>query len=137
MGAHSTGLPSIGSIRRCLIRQKMTLQWHRLGEYGLPGESSAFLLEMWRYVQEYFADALRGLEETIAPPTVRQARWWWRVHEALPNEDDPAEIYFWAELFTRREMAQDILGEPLYVADLEPYLAYKPWLSPNPPKDGV
>ena len=108
-------------------------EWHRLGEYGLPWESSAYLLEMWKRIREYWAD-----EDKIAPPrvprrppAVRQVRWWWRVHLAVPDGVNTLDIYFWAEHLVRREMFSEVLDTPLDVADIEAYLAYKPWTGPD------
>ncbi len=108
-------------------------EWHRLEEYGLPWHSSAYLLDMWVRIQEYWAGEDRVLPRRMPrlKPTARQVRWWWRVHLVVPEGANQLDIYFWAEQFARREMFSEILGNPLDMADLEAYLAYKPWAGPN------
>lgn len=103
-------------------------EWQRLDEYGLPWEASSFLLSMWFNVQnvgwmleeEYDLPALSS-------PTVRQARWWWRIHQLVPEVESKLDIYLWAEAFVRYELFKDILGKPVDVTGLWAYLAYKPW----------
>jgi hypothetical protein len=108
-------------------------EWHRLEEYGLPWESSAFLLGMWVRIQEYWADEDRVLPWSVPhlPPTAHQVRWWWRVHLAVPDGVNTMDIYIWAEQFSRREMFSGVMGSPLDMTDLEAYLAYKPWAGPG------
>ena len=108
-------------------------EWHRLEEYGLPWESSAYLLEMWMRIREYWADEDKSAPPPgpRLPPTVRQVRWWWRVHLAVPDGVNTLDIYFWAEHLVRREMFSEVLDSPLDVADIEAYLAYKPWAGPD------
>ena len=62
----------------------------------------------------------------IDPPTIRQARWWWRVHLVAPGmrEDD---LYWLAQGFVVRELARDVLGVVVKFDDLEAHLAYRPW----------
>ena len=99
-------------------------EWHKLEEYGLPWEASAFLLEMSILVQEN--KIYRGYGFEPLAPTVRQARWWWRVHLAAPDLD-PVDVWYLAQRFVSRELACDALGEPEGFADLEAQLSYKPW----------
>ena len=108
-------------------------EWHRLKDYELPWHSSAYLLDMWVRIQEYWADEDRALPPTVPrlPPTMRQVRWWWRVHLAVPDGANPLDIYLWAEHFVLREMFSEVLDSPLDMADLEAYLAYKPWAGPK------
>lgn len=96
-------------------------EWHRMEEYGLPWEASAFLLEM------LFAARESRLNHLLPEPTVRQARWWWRVHLAAPEIRDPDDLILLAQRFVSREIAHDILGSPLDLGDLQALLAYKRW----------
>lgn len=102
----------------------MPFEWHRLEEYSLPWEASAYLLEMWA-----FFTAGRVYIAVTPPqpvPTVREVRWWWRVHLAVPNLDF-LNVWFLAERFALRELAHELLDAPLDVADLETHLAWRPW----------
>lgn len=96
-------------------------EWHRMEEYSLPWEASAYVLEMWTFVHENLRWALH-----LGSPSVRQVRWWWRVH--LSARDLGMEDNYWlAERFAIRELEHNVLGLPLEMADLEAHLAYKPW----------
>jgi hypothetical protein len=108
-------------------------EWHLTGEYGLPWCSSAYLLDMWVQIQEDWADETRVLPPRVPrlPPTVRQVLWWWRVHLAVPDVVNAFDIYVWAEHFVRREMFSEVLGTPSDMADLEAYLAFRPWSGPK------
>ena len=118
-------------------------EWHRMDRYGLPWEASGYLIKML-YINEMRrssdrAAAIRNREVNptatviITPQlTFREALWCWRVHLALPDvgtvvgvQDD---VWFLAKQFASREIFADVLAEPLYMADLESLLVYKPWL---------
>ena len=96
-------------------------QWHRLESYGLPGESSASLLEALFYFKEQFP-----FGTTVF--SARRALWSWRVHLAAPelNIDD---VLFLAERFIVREKLRDLLNISVTMGDLDSHLAYRPWLS--------
>ena len=96
-----------------------TFEWHRMEEYGLPWDASALLLDIWANIQD---------GEGLPPPTVRQVRWWWRVHWAVPDIEG-YDVWVFAQRFVYRELRHELLGEPLELADLEAHLAYKPWAS--------
>lgn len=107
-------------------------EWHRLEEYGLPWEASAFLMGMWVYVQAFEAMLHSEYDYPAAiPPTVRQARWWWRVHQLVSEVETKLDIHIWAGEFVRYELFKDILGKPQDMSGLEAYLAYKPWAGPE------
>ena len=97
-------------------------EWHRVEEYGLPWKSGAFLLEVWKQLTR------SRQEPSTQMPTVRQARWWWRVHLAVPEVIDPMDVFYLAERFVFRELLIDVLGQPNNMRDLEAHLAYKPWV---------
>ena len=101
------------------------IEWHRFEDYGLPWEASPFLFEMCYYVvrQEPFPS---GKLELV--PTVRQLRWWWRVHLALPTVDK-FDVYHLAQRFVAREIMHEALGEELNMADLDAQLIFRPWES--------
>lgn len=109
-------------------------EWHRLEEYGLPWEAGAYLLQMSCFIQDFEAKLFQALQispsevQTKVGPTVRQARWWWRVHQAVPDtEDDHFNVYLWAEEYVRYELYKDILGKEIDVSGLDAYLTYRPW----------
>ena len=71
-------------------------------------------------------DRAQGLR-CCRPATVGLARWWWRVHNAVPDIEPGLDIHIWAEEFTRRELYEVLLDRPQDVSGLEAYLAYRPW----------
>jgi hypothetical protein len=103
-------------------------EWHRLEVYKLPWEAGSYLLSMWREIQELRAQL--NLTHLIIPrraPTVRQARWWWRVHLAVPEMEDKLNVYLWAKEACKQELYRDLLGKPLNLSGFNAYLAYQPW----------
>ena len=99
-------------------------EWHRLEEYDLPWEASAYLLELWRFA---LGRDPYSIEDTaIALPSAREVRWWWRVHLADPDLD-MFSVLSLAKAIEVRETIHDLLDMPMELADLEALLAYKPW----------
>jgi hypothetical protein len=94
-------------------------------EYGLPWDASGYLLGLSAVVTN--RNAKRNWWKGLLP-TVRQVRWWWRVHMADPSMPDDAVIAI-AGNITLREQAHDLLGRPLTIDQLEACLAYRPWES--------
>lgn len=149
-------VPSLATIKKWLEKWRhqnnentkldAPFEWHRLEEYGLPWESSDFLLDLWCLVKEgqiwrwgagdtlvttWFLvkegeQTCRVADLDMPPPTVRQVRWWWRVHVAAP-EVPLRDLWYLAQRFVSRELAHHLLGVPLEMADLAGLLAYKPW----------
>lgn len=129
---YKTRVPELRTLQRAVadIRGKLTqldqpFVWHRIEEYDLPWEASAYLLEMWRMVMN--GEMTRFNERGQSVPTVRQAKWWWRIHQAAPDLNSKGDVWFLAQRFVNREMLIQVLDEPLDFADLEAHLAYKPW----------
>ena len=50
--------------------------------------------------------------------TVRQAKWLWRIHLALPDIE-LRNIFWRADMYSHREMMADYLGYPLDTSDLD------------------
>jgi hypothetical protein len=98
-----------------------TFAWHKLEDYGLPWEASSYLLAISRLSSE------EAIEGHYYRPTNRQARWWWRIHQAVPQIDVLSDVWFLAQRFVNRELIAEVLGRPLEFADLEAHLAYRPW----------
>ena len=99
-------------------------QWHKMGEYskfGIPWESSEWLCDLWFQAKE----GLNGVFQTFAP-TIRQCKWWWRLHLAAPDCPD-IRVMVIAQSYVMREQIQDILGEPVDVSDLDAWVAYHMW----------
>ena len=102
-------------------------EWHRLKEYGLPWEAGGYLMEMWAWAREFWSDLAETLGEPEPPPTtVREFRWWWRVASLVPKVSK-FDVYVWAQAFVWQELLKEVLGEPVNLAGLEAYLAYRPW----------
>ena len=104
-------------------------EWHRMEEYGLPWEASAFVLGMWVYVRELVVEEWVGDRWALArlgvKPTVRDVRWWWRIHLADPDKDS-FNVMTTAREFADTERLAQIrpggTGNPF--ADIEARLAY-------------
>lgn len=110
-------------------------EWHRLEEYGLPWEASAYLLQVWSHRIEYWRGTDRLIDEerpeedpnhSDGPLTARRARWCWRIHLADPelNVDGVLSL---SAAFESRDLVHELLNVPLELKDLEVLLAYKPW----------
>ena len=104
--------------------------WAKMEDYGLPWESSAFLLTMWAFVNErgHIPDIPRSVDSTLPAGTTRQVRWWWRVHLAAPDMS-LYDVYWLAQKFVFREQVEIVLGLPQPFDDLQALLAYRPWTS--------
>jgi hypothetical protein len=104
-------------------------EYHRMGEYGLSWEAGGYLMEMWAWATGFWADLAEKLGDQVPPPpTVRKARWWWRIHLVVP-EVTKFDVYIWAQAFEWQELLKDVLDEPVDLAGLEAYLAYRQWES--------
>jgi hypothetical protein len=120
---------TIYRVRRSMPRSPADepFQWHRLEEYGLPWEASSYLLELLVTLNESpESPFLTDLFPREGVPTVRTARWVWRTHLAVPDQD-VLNVWLLAQRFAQRELFHEVLGVPFYVADLEAQLAYRPW----------
>src|SRR5919106_6757074 len=100
-------------------------QWHRIEEYGLPWECGRYVLDLYLKSSRY-GDPERNVNYVVAP-SVRQVRWWWRIHLAAP-EVKGMDLILLAQRWVAREMAHDVLNVPLEMADLEALLIYRPWI---------
>jgi len=114
-------------------------QWRNIQDYGLPWESSAYILDFWAQAIEFLVNmqqdpdlldlpaGFRNLPPTIVY-TGRHARWWWRVHQADPDLPINSVLTL-ASAFRSREYLHEVLGVPMELADLQGLLAYRPWHS--------
>lgn len=91
-------------------------EWHKMDEHGLPWEASQYLLSVYRFHVRWVFNR----------PSFRYAVWWWRVHQAIPNES-LYDIWGIAEHFVIRELSNMIMGTNLGFGDLQAWLAYQPW----------
>jgi len=113
-------------------------EWHRLEEYGLPWEAGEWLLDLWFVAQESWLGTVPPEDPFLSVLTVRRVLWWWRLHLAAPEVErlgsaiardvGKIDLILLAEQFVTRELAHHVLGEELYLADLEALIAYKPWV---------
>ena len=154
-----TNRPSLAQIYRWVkqfeeldqkvLRLDEPFQWHELDAFGLPWESSKFLLEVSadlterRYPPIVVTDD-HGRKKPL-PPTWREMRWVWRVHQAFGGPDEMvygdhispelrlrnylSDVEEVAAAFASREVVHHLLGVPLELADLEAFSAYRPWES--------
>jgi hypothetical protein len=120
-------------------------EWNRLEDYGLPWESSSYILGTWAklidslpYVAEF---SKTGEPYTLDPIEIshedvysrfqlkaRETRWWWRIHQVDPGLDSVGVVAL-ARCFSTKEYYRDVVGLPLILSDLEAMLAYRPWTS--------
>jgi hypothetical protein len=124
---------------------------------GIPWEAGEFVLGMWAYDEEMAAFKERGMRSRPDGfmagraaiqnrATMRKAKLWWKVHQAVPNEFPKysAEhgremkrqdfIYFECEFLWTAEFSTHVLGNPIDVSANWAYLAYRPWEVANLPK---
>ena len=111
-------------------------EWHRLEEYGLPWEAGEYLLKMSRYIQDFFVGLFRRFHSSQPTPkfrpTVRQARWWWRIHLAVSDEKaDYLYVYRWAEEYVRQEVYKDVLGRDMDTSAEDAFLTYRAAFGPD------
>lgn len=101
-----------------------TVEWENIEEYGLPWESSGYLLEhWWRFA---FENVDPNTDHYGDKPTVRLVKWWWRIHQAVPSA--PQEVV--ARLagdFASIEQGSDAQSWDLDFDGLWQYMAFKPW----------
>jgi len=93
--------------------------FNKMEDYGLPLDASAYLLQLLTS----WADGRLSWW-----PWVRDMRWVWRVHRAAPELELP-DVWGLAQMFTTRERASDLAGNPDNFEDLYAYLAIKPWIN--------
>ena len=62
-------------------------QWHLMGDPELPWEASSVVLKVWAWIQDDISARRRaGFPDVwIDQPTMRHAKWWWRIHQAVPE----------------------------------------------------
>lgn len=114
-----------GNVTKATDSEKLLdqpFEWHRLEEYALPWDASAYLLEMWVHV------TIRRISSLPLgpPPTTRQVRRWWHVHRAAP-EMEKDDVWWVAQEFVVREITSEVLGISQTMADLDAWLAFTPW----------
>lgn len=117
--------------------QDEPFQWHEMEEFGLPIVASEYLLKMWVAVREAkIGRHVISLDDDWLPlPYVgefsaRDARWCWYIHQAAPDLD-MGDVWWLTERYTIREMAHDLLKIPQDLNDLQAYIAYGRWRSPD------
>ena len=121
--------------------------WHDLDHYGLPWEATPFLLEMAKMLSEHRHPIMVVIDSEgrrlAMPPTWREIRWAWRIHQAFGGVDamtygyDVSPEGKWnnylrdvegvSAAFVSRELAAQVFGESLDFKDLDAFLLYRPW----------
>lgn len=119
------------------LGQDAPFLWHRMGEYreyGLPWEASALVMDMTGMILR-INNGLANMDARAPQlaPTVREALWWWRVHQAAPEIARDMgvffDIYWLASSFVFRDLNHELLGVPMETEELELRMAVKPWLN--------
>ena len=136
----ATWVKGFKELNQPVIDLDSPFQWSQMDQYGLPWEASAYIMDI-RYDFEKFREALRRVQESNRQDervidrhlTAREAIWCWRVHQAAPEIGAAVgcltDVRHLAIQFAFRELARDVLAEPLDIAGLEATLVYKPWLN--------
>ena len=131
-------IPEVRTVQRVVKRIRSNLgpldspfEWHRMQEFGLPWEAGGFVMRVWKWHHENVKPE-RERDFTPAPPTFRDAMWWWRIH-LIDIEDALSDWMVWsiATYCVVRELRRDLLNIPLEMNDIEAFLAYKPWIEGN------
>jgi hypothetical protein len=92
------------------------VKWHRLEEYGLQGEESAYVLRLWANIG---AGPL---------PTVRDVKWWCKVRQLAPDAP-PRKVYQLAQQFIWRERLTDWGYEAPDDAGVWAEIAFHSWVN--------
>jgi hypothetical protein len=99
-------------------RQQARFRWPASMEEGtLPWEASRSALDLVRYCDD------RGLD----PPTVAEARWFWRLQVAAPAQPQDESVRFAKKLAFIEYARTANLRADISLPDLEWQLAYEPW----------
>ncbi len=99
-------------------------EWLTMEHYDIPWESSAFLMDMWKFDRDHKPFPYDNIE--LFSPTIRQVQWWWRVHQAIP-ELCKFDIWHIGQKFTARDILAEVMQSDIGSTDLQAYLAYRPW----------
>jgi hypothetical protein len=99
-----------------VIKLENPFQWDKCDDYDIPWANSLKLLELCHH---YY-------ENEDKTPSVRQAKWWWRVSQAAPDlrANQIAEL---GNLYAEREIEGMVSGNPPVFDDLNAYITYKPY----------
>ena len=93
----STWIQGFKGLRPEVTNLDVPFEYHRMGEHELPWEADGYLMEMWAWAKEFWADLAEKLGDAVpAPPTVRQVRWWWRLHLVVLRQPS------WMSMFGHR-----------------------------------
>lgn len=122
-----------GSVQKYIAEWKeedRRFELHEIQSYGLDWEAAPYLLEMLRKTRGRILEGHRLGDHVFHSihPSIREVRWWWHIHLALPYISQE-NVFYIAKAFMAREMANDLLAKPLYMADLEALLEWQPWKS--------
>jgi hypothetical protein len=117
---------------------------------NIPWEASSFLLDMWAQDDIWRAKRIRDISNEgsptpfksvfISPVTMRLARFWWDVHQVIPQElpeysaeDGTGMIPRWLFIHTeanylwRAELSAIFLNKPVDTSGNWARFAYRPW----------
>ena len=104
---------------------------NQIGEYDLPWESGEYLSDMWYEMmanptipRQNFSHRMNTNSTYL--PTVREVKWWWRVH-LIAKDFNYSDVYLMSVNYVIRELVSIITDTPPDYSDLDGFLNYKPW----------
>lgn len=101
-------------------------QWHHMGDHCLPWEAGPYLLRMWAFAEDggIAPHIARSENVLLGASTFRDAKWWWRVHLAVPDIS-LFDVHWLARIMTYLERT----NVPVPTDDFQVFLAYRPWMN--------
>jgi len=93
--------------------QDQPFKWYRLQDVELPWVTGRFVMGVMTHAKN-----CDSVTEPPFTPTLRHAKWWGRIHLAIPDAAFH-EVHLLAQQYVDRELDHEILGRPLHFNDLE------------------
>ena len=109
---------------------------NQIGSHGLPWESGEYLCDMWfetirNPVVTRQMISIDPNPDFAYTPTVREAKWWWRIHLLAKDDFNYSDVYLISVHYVDRELISLITDTSANYSDLDGYMTYKPW------RDGI
>jgi len=100
-------------------------QWRLMGNHSLPWEAGPYLLRMWAFAEDGGVTPHISASENVllAANTFRDAKWWWRIHLAVPDIS-----LFDVHWLARKLASLERTNLQVPTEDIQAFLAYRPWM---------